>query len=968
MALNALKQVASTPASFDNGGTQSIGLWARAGDAEQAYALLADGLEAGNPLMDSGRVPSVTAAFDVTAGMTDMLLSVSDTTDTIDLLPALPDLWKSGSITGLKAVGDMQVDLIWANGQWQTVTITAPTARTCTLHGDRLGSAQLLDAQGRVVPTKSPDADTLEFETTAGASYRLTAVDAKTGDVNMDGRVDTTDARLALQAAVEKITLNATQSRLADVDGNDKVDTTDARLILQYAVERIDRFPGEPDNPDEPDEPDEPDNPDEPDEPPAPAFDPVVQVLEAAAYTKADLSGTAAPNTLAADFTSFGGGFKAGDMLSYRDVDFGNGDKNTLLMLISAASNQSAKNIDVYIDKVAEENRIATVHPSNATDPNVFVECYTELTKRVTGVHEVILSFREDAELHIDWFVFSAYNGTETAAEKDARMKWWRDCNFGQFIHLGAYSYLGGIWDGRLNNGNSEWIMCDMGINKVVYAEGAARPFNPSEFDAKDIVKMAKSTGQEYLVFTSRHHEGFSMYDTKIREFKDYCLMTFGDYKGDDPMMALSRECKQQGIKFGVYFSFADWHDVTQEGFFGNSMPDLSKKAEYKTRMKGQLREIVELYDPDLFWFDGEFPHWWTVADGDEIYRFVRTLKPSLIIDDRVGKNDRGNGDYNIIETEIPETSLDYDWEICITPNDSWGYNSFKTYWKNPKTLVENLVEITAKNGTMLLDFGPDSLGKIPDKTREIFAEIGKWMDKNSESIRGAQGAYYANLPNYIQTTTKDGALYVHLFEFPENGKIVIPALKNRIRDMRVLDGGQTVRYTTNGDMLEISLEGIAQDPYVTVIKIVVDGTPEPVIASGTVQKGINYAREATVTTSGGNGQAAVDGDDGTSWETSGDAAWLKLDFASPVTVNSFYLRQYANRNATFYNRYTYAFRLEYWDGNAWVCAYEGHDIGIQRQVDLTASVKSDKFRLTLEGMNPVLLELGLYQLEFPVK
>ncbi|MCL2488021.1 MAG: alpha-L-fucosidase, partial [Oscillospiraceae bacterium] len=589
-------------------------------------------------------------------------------------------------------------------------------------------------------------------------------------------------------------------------------------------------------------------------------------------------------------------------------------------------------------------------------------------------VHDVILSFNDDMEIHIDWFKFSAYDGTETKAEKDARMAWWRDCHFGQFIHLGAYSHLGGIYNGSFNSGNAEWIMCDKGISKTAYAAAAAKPFNPSEFNAAEIVGMAKATGQKYIAFTSRHHEGFSMYDTKIREFKDYCLMTYGDYKGPDPLMELSKECRKQDIKFGVYFSFADWHDVSQNGWFGDSMPDLSVKDEYKTRMKGQLREIIEYYDPDLFWFDGEFPNWWTRADGNEFYRFCRTMKPSLIINDRIGKNYQGDGDYHIIEVEVPELPPAYDWEICTSPNDSWGHVSFKTYWKNAKTLVEGLVDITSKNGVMLFNIGPDGKGRIPDKPRAIFGEIGSWMDKHSEAIHGARGTYYSYLPNYIKTTTKDGRLYLHLFQFPENNTVSIPALKNEILGMKQMDGGAAISYTRRGDMLDISLDGITPDPYVTVIEIAVDGMPAVVdSAPKSAPRSADLARGAvSVTASSGSSGAAnvINGINSTNsrWTAgNGTTGWVELQFAAPITANSADLRQYENHNAGSYNNYTNTFVIEYWDGSQWAAAYTGYDIEIAKRFDFTAAVTSDRFRFRVtEGLNPVLIGFGLFNVTWP--
>jgi alpha-L-fucosidase len=372
-----------------------------------------------------------------------------------------------------------------------------------------------------------------------------------------------------------------------------------------------------------------------------------------------------------------------------------------------------------------------------------------------------------------------------------------------------------------------------------------------------------------------------------------------------------------------------------------------------------------------LFWFDGEFPHWWTRADGDEIYKFVRTLKPSLIVNDRVGKNYRGDGDYHIIEAELPEIPPDYDWELCITPNDSWGYNSFKEYWKKPKTLVEELVSITAAGGVMLLNVGPDGQGRIPDKTKELFGEIGSWMRQNSESIYGTRGTYYPYLPNYIKTTTKDGVLYLHLFTIPVNGLVSIPALQNSIISMKTLAGGTTVPYEQAGNMLHIDVSGITPDRYVTVIEISVnDGVPRVIAGMpDSAPRSDDFALQAVITASENSdgSEFVTDRNNRTRWVADGrmdgeNTAWLEFAFAAPVTVNSVYLRQNEGHNGRSYRNWTETFEIETWDGSQWVGAHTGHDIEIAKRYDFTAPVTAGRIRLKItEGVSPQLIRVELY-------
>jgi alpha-L-fucosidase len=225
-------------------------------------------------------------------------------------------------------------------------------------------------------------------------------------------------------------------------------------------------------------------------------------------------------------------------------------------------------------------------------------------------------------------------------------MQWWRDAKFGMFIHWGVYSIPAGEWNGTIYPGISEWIMSHASIPIKEY-ETLPPKFNPVKFDAEQWVKMAKNAGMQYLVITSKHHDGFAIYDSKV---SDYDIVDSTPY-GKDVLKALSEECEKQGIRFCTYYSILDWHHPSQEPsdaelseddednwpIYGMNQMKTGRKEEYRTYMKAQLSEIIDQYDPGVLWFDGGWVEWWNHQDGRDLQKYIRTLKPTIIHNNRIG-------------------------------------------------------------------------------------------------------------------------------------------------------------------------------------------------------------------------------------------------------------------------------------------------------------------------------------------
>jgi alpha-L-fucosidase len=422
------------------------------------------------------------------------------------------------------------------------------------------------------------------------------------------------------------------------------------------------------------------------------------------------------------------------------------------------------------------------------------------------------------------------------ATDRDARMKWWRDARFGMFIHWGLYAVPAGEHKGQRSKEIGEWIMSWANIPRAEY-ETLAPKFNPVKFDAAEWVRIAKDAGMKYLVITSKHHDGFSMYDSAV---STYDIVDATPYK-KDPMRALADECRRQGIAFAFYYSIMDWHHPSQYVDAPGKHPDAGhgrtkmregKKQEYVDYMKAQLRELVTTYDPAILWFDGEWVDWWTEEDGQALYTFVRGLKPDILINNRVGKGRKGMeglnktdrvyaGDFGTPEQQIPASGLPgVDWESCMTMNETWGFKHYDENWKSSRTLVRNLVDIVSKGGNYLLNVGPTAEGGIPAASVERLAAMGRWMKVNSEAIYGSGASpFHTQLP-WGRATRKDGRLYLHVFDWPTGGTLTAPAITDKVTGARLLAGGETVSVRQTAEGLTLTLPAQAPDPDASVIAL----------------------------------------------------------------------------------------------------------------------------------------------------
>jgi alpha-L-fucosidase len=420
---------------------------------------------------------------------------------------------------------------------------------------------------------------------------------------------------------------------------------------------------------------------------------------------------------------------------------------------------------------------------------------------------------------------------------KEERLKWFRQAKYGLFIHWGLYAIPAGEWNGKRSIGLGEWIMNRTPIPVRDYETLAAR-FNPVKYNADDWVKLAKDAGMKYIVITSKHHDGFAMFKSKV---SSYNVVDATPFKRDI-LKELADACARQSMPLGFYYSQSqDWHEKNGAGNDWDFGPD--DKKDYDEYLRGkaepQVREILTGYGPvALIWFDTP-----RMMTGDRAQRFadiVRTLQPRTLIDGRLGTE----GDYRSTgDNVIPPEASSEAWETPATVNDTWGYRTDDTNWKSAGQITFKLIDIVSKGGNYLLNVGPMADGVIPQPSQDVLRTVGRWLKMNGDAVYGANATPFGeelgeasakgakdvrgNPLMYPQTewrlTTKPGKLFVTFFNEPR-APFALPAFKNPVKGVYQLWDNAPVKYTTENGRTVLDVKRPIIDPMATVVVVEFEG------------------------------------------------------------------------------------------------------------------------------------------------
>ncbi len=540
----------------------------------------------------------------------------------------------------------------------------------------------------------------------------------------------------------------------------------------------------------------------------------------------------------------------------------------------------------------------------------------------------------------------------QMAATPDSlqKMKWWKDAKFGMFIHWGIYAVPAGMYHGEKVKGIGEWIMNTAKIPVAEY-KAYAKEFNPVKYNPDAWVQMAKDAGMKYIVITSKHHDGFALFDSKVTAWDVVDATPYGK----DLLKPLVAACRKQGIKIGFYYSQAqDWNhpggaasgghwDKAQDGDFDKYLDSIALP---------QVREILTNYGGlDIIWWDT--PQNMTPERAAKFMALIKQY-PNLIINNRLGGGYKG--DTETPEQFVPATGFPgRNWESCMTMNDTWGYKSYDDNWKPAKQLIRDLADVASKGGNMLLNVGPTSMGEIPQPSIDRLAEVGKWMKANSEAIYGTSPSPFPYL-SWGRCTRKGQKLYLHIFNYPANGQLAVP-MSNNISKAYVLTNPKKLLSVTAAPKRSI-IQLPAQMPDTINTVVVVEFAGEPSVAPPIMAgKQISASSQKSAATAAEN---VLDGSRETVWtaakgERSGT---LEINLQKPATITTLI----ADEPWHLWEGKKQQFTLQYKSGVGWLTAVEGVSNGTGF-VKNFKPVTSQYFRLLIEnkGEEPVVLEWQLY-------
>jgi alpha-L-fucosidase len=391
----------------------------------------------------------------------------------------------------------------------------------------------------------------------------------------------------------------------------------------------------------------------------------------------------------------------------------------------------------------------------------------------------------------------SAAGGDEDRAR---RMKWWHEARFGMFIHWGVYSVLG----------RHEWVMEQEGIPVAEY-QGYANEFRPKPNAAREWARLAKSAGQKYMVMTTKHHEGFCNFASKLTNYN-----AAQQGPGRDLVAEYVEAARAEGLRVGFYYSLMDWHHP--DG--ARCATDEAARRRFVDYTHGLVHELMTNYGKiDVLWYDVSWPLDAAGWESEKMNKMVFELQPDIIVNNRNALD----GDFATPEQRIQAAKGA--WETCMTMNDSWGYHRADDNWKSPKTIVRNLVTCARDTGNYLLNIGPRPDGSIPEESVRILTAVGKWMEKNAETIYQSETCQ-PRRSEFAGFSRKGNTLYMHVHFWP-GSTVALGGLTSQVKSAHLVASGKPVKFEQ--EKFRVRFTGLpekAPDDPVTTIAIDCDGEP----------------------------------------------------------------------------------------------------------------------------------------------
>jgi len=494
-----------------------------------------------------------------------------------------------------------------------------------------------------------------------------------------------------------------------------------------------------------------------------------------------------------------------------------------------------------------------------------------------------------------------AQEPTDYLRARPADVKWFQEAKFGLFIHWGPVSLVGKEI-GWSRAGERRGIAPGTEVPVEEY-DNLYKRFDPVQFNADEWVAIAKAAGMRYLVFTTKHHDGFSMFDTRLSDYK----ITNTPF-GRDVCAELADACRRGGLRIGWYYSPVDWYH-----------PDYRTEnhARYIAFMHGQLRELCTRYGKiDIIWFDGlggTAEDW----DSENLFKMLRTLQPGVLLNRRAGLD----ADFDTPEQQIGRFQVDRQWETCMTIGEQWSWRP-NDIIKSTEECLHVLARTVGGGGNLLFNVGPMPTGEIEPRQVERLKEMGRWLKINGASVYRTQGGPF--LPNpWGVSTHRRNRIYVHLL-IAQAEPIRLPAIPRRVTAARILGGGR-VKVEQNEQGITLTLLSGYSHEAVTVVELRLDGPANEIAPVALPSDSVAFKRLATQSgrkREEHSAAEALDDDYTTFWlpDMKVTPAWLEVDLGEPTRVDRVVICELLNRVRSF--------SVEYRDGEEWRAVAEGASVG----------------------------------------